>query len=118
MGEWNTSMGRSTRKRKGTLVHHRSGSPAVCRPIVASLFESTLARAPERSHLNLILLVNVDPPQVEAVERDQEENGILARLVQQIVVVDMKHKSRPKKKNAGCVATPRRKWWTILDFNQ
>src|ERR1700692_4735323 len=24
MGEWNTSMGRSTRKRKGTLVHHGS----------------------------------------------------------------------------------------------
>ena len=37
-------MGRSTRKHKGTLVHHGSGPPAASRPIVASFGESAAAK--------------------------------------------------------------------------
>ena len=94
MGRVEHQQGPIDAKAQGTLHPSRLRLPAVCRPIVASLLESTLASPaalepgphPPREHRS---------PPVEAVERDQEEKSFLARLVQQIVVVDMKRKSRP-----------------------
>ena len=94
MGRVGHQQGPIDAKAQRDLVDHGSGSPAVCRPIVASLLESTLA-SPAALEPGPHPLVNIGPPAVEAVERDQEEKSFLARLVQQIVVVDMKRKSRP-----------------------